>query len=63
MSIKSFCPQCLCYHGECGCIQEPIFDNQQLYNDLQALHRNCDPCDMTYEDQLIWEKWNKVFNP
>lgn len=34
-----------------------------LYHALKAMHRNCDPCDMTMEDATIWHKWDRVFTP
>ena len=35
----------------------------RLESDLEIFHKYCDPTNMTYEDHLVWEKWNKEFNP
>jgi len=37
------------------------------YEDLEVIiktfHKYCDPVDMTYEDHLVWEGWNRKFHP
>lgn len=35
----------------------------EMKRDLKAMHDNCDPADMTFEDHLVWEKWNREFHP
>ena len=35
----------------------------RVMEDLEVLHRNCDPADMTFEDHRVWEVWNRVFYP
>lgn len=61
MSVKIFCPYCASWHEPHNSIE--VEENKELHNDLLKLHRNCDPCDMTTEDEEIWVKWDKVFNP
>jgi hypothetical protein len=36
---------------------------QRLEEVIRMFHKYCDPMDMTYEDHLIWEEWNKKFYP
>jgi hypothetical protein len=74
MNMK-FCEQCKCYHPPCAhdsmsagdianehikYLSDQIVKGEQ---DIKVLHRNCDPVDMTNEDLLVWERWDKVFNP
>jgi hypothetical protein len=40
-----------------------IISHRELEKVIRVLHRNCDPADMTYEDHLVWEEWNKRFHP
>lgn len=40
-----------------------IISHRVLEDVIRVLHRNCDPADMTFEDHLVWEEWNKKFHP
>ena len=35
----------------------------KLLVDANMFRSYCDPAQMSYEDHLVWEKWNKFFNP
>ena len=35
----------------------------KLMKDVRLFHKYCDPVNMTYEDHLVWEKYNKLFHP
>ena len=71
MSVRTFCKECNCYHpphahdsldsvdiakGYIEYLNKMILKYEE---DIKVLHRNCDPAGMTYEDHLVWEKWNK----
>lgn len=44
-------------------VEMQVISHRELEEVIRVLHRNCDPTDMTYEDHLIWEEWNKRFYP
>jgi hypothetical protein len=39
-----------------------VISHRELEEVIRVLHRNCDPADMTFEDHLVWEEWNKKFH-
>jgi len=40
-----------------------IIKHRELEEIIKTFHKYCDPVDMTYEDHLVWEEWNRKFHP